>query len=258
MKWNFKVIALYALIVVLLGGIAFLYFAVIRKSQLAEISSAKRQAKSDYMEGRFVDAAFLYKHLVDSLKIDEEPVSINYANAGFLSAGMDTVTFAKQAQSRHQEKTDSSKTGSTQQAVLNRAQQEYLKLTGAKSKVIGSIANNQLGVYVLKTQGSTGESDQTGKVIDSLIRQSLVLFKEALKKDPSNDSARYNYELLKLKLNFPEMVYTKAEQLVQRRRYGQAYKLMESASKKDSRMKRYKDFTNKVQAIYKIDSLKNI
>lgn len=255
MKWNFKTIATYALIVVLLGGIAFLYFGVIRKSQLAEISSAKRQAKRDYIEGRFVDAASLYQHLVDSLKIDEEPVHINYANASFLSAAMDSSVFSKQAQSRHAAADSNS---NPQAQILGTAQQEYLRLTGAKNKTIGSMANNQLGIYMLKAGDTQSESDETGKVIDSLIRQSLVFFKEALKKDPANDSARYNYELLRMKLNFPEMVYNKAEQLIQRRRYGQAYKLMESATKKDSRMKRYKDFTSKVQAIHKIDSLKNI
>jgi len=253
MKWNFKAIAPYALIVLLLGGIAFLYFKVIRKSQLAEISATKRQAKRDYIDGRFVDAASLYKHLVDSLKIEEEPVHINYANAGFLSASMDSVTYSKQGPSRH---TPADSNSHPQTAILSTAQQEYLKLTGAKNKNIGSMANNQLGIYILKVGDS--HSDETGKAIDSLIQQSLVLFKEALKKDPTNDSARYNYELLKLKLNFPEMVYNKAEELVQRRRYGQAYKLMEVATKKDSRLNRYKDFTSKVQAIYKIDSLKNI
>lgn len=256
MKWSFKAIVPYALIVVLLGGIAFLYFSVIRKSPLAEISSAKREAKRNYLDGRFVDATLLYQHLVDSLKVDEEPVTINYANAGFLSAGLDSAFFAKQAQSP--EKNDSSQTGSAQHVVLNTAQQNYLKLTGAKNNTIASAANNQLGIFILKTQGPPGESDQTGKVVDSLIRQSLIHFKEALKKDPSNDSARYNYELLKLKLNFPEMVYNMAEQLIQRRRYGQAYKLMEAASKKDSRMKKYEEFTKKVEAVYKIDSLKNI
>jgi Ca-activated chloride channel family protein len=253
MKWNFKAIAPYALIVILLGGVVFIYFEVVRKSQLAEIGSTKRQAKRDYMDGRFVDAAFLYKHLVDSLKIDEEPVHINYANAGFLSAAMDSITYSKQAQSRHNE-TDSA--SNPQAQTLGTSQQEYLKLTGAKNKTIGSMANNQLGVYVLKV--GDGQSDETGKVVDSLIRQSLLLFKEALKKDPANDSARYNYELLKMKLNFPEMVYHKAEQLVQRRRYGQAWKLMEAASKKDIRLKKYEDFTKKTQAIYKIDSLKKI
>lgn len=258
MKLDYKTITAYVLIVVLLGAISLLYFTVIRKSQLAEISSTKRKAKSDYQEGRFVDATFLYKHLVDSLKVDEEPVYINYANAGFLSAKMDSATFYKQSQSRHQE--SDSVQSSNQQNVLLTAQQGYMKLSGAKNKSIGSMANNQLGVYVLKVDGASDatEKDETGKLADSLIRQSLIHFKEALKRDPSNDSARYNYELLKLKLNFPEMVYNKAEQLVQRRRYGQAYQLMAAATKKDSRMKRYADFTKKIQAVHKIDSLKKI
>jgi hypothetical protein len=257
MKLNYRTIAPYALIVILLGGMIFLYFKVVRHSTLAEVSSAKRKARSDYQEGRFVDAAFLYQHLVDSLKVDEEPVHINYANAGFLAAGMDSVTYSKQEQSRHNQN-DSAL--SPQKEMLTIAQQEYLKMTGAKNKTIGSVANNQLGIYQLKIEGSSinAEADKEGKLTDSLIRQSLMLFKEALKKDPANDSARYNYELLKMKLNFPEMVYTKAGQLVQRRRYGQAYQLMEAAMKKDSRMRRYEDFAKKVQAIYKIDSLKKI
>jgi Ca-activated chloride channel homolog len=256
MKFNFQAIVPYLIIITLLCGLTLIYFKVIRKNNLSEISRAKREARNNYQIGRYSEAFPLYQHLVDSLKIDEEPLRINYANAGFLSAATDSVSYIRMQQSR----SDSTKTAPKQSEVLATTQQEYLKLTNAKMKSIGSMADNQLGIYLLKIEGSRidNEADQTGKATDSLIRKSLLLFKEALKKDPANDSARFNYELLKLKLNFPEMVYTKAEQLVQRRRYGQAYELMESATKKDSRMKRYAEFTKKVQSIAKIDSLKRI
>lgn len=62
----------------------------------------------------------------------------------------------------------------------------YQKLRGASDPKIGSVACQQIGVG-LAQQNKTDEA--------------LAMFKEALKKDPTNQGARHNYETLKNKKN---------------------------------------------------------
>jgi len=242
----------------LIGGIVFA-FIYAGKTPSSKISSLKSKAKKEYLNGLYNEAALTNQELIDSFKVDEEAVRLNFANAGFLSLGNDSSS-TKQATSKFEGiKPDSSnlKNIGGQLNLKEAAQQEYLLLTKAQSKAIASMANNQLGILSLKTEGKfIDEGSDIPDKIDSLLRQSIVLFQEALRKDPANDSARYNYELLKKKLDFPVMVYTQAEQLVKQRRYRDAYQLMQKAMKRDLRMKKYEDFTKKVFAIYKIDSLK--
>ena len=236
---------------------AFIYAGKIRSSQ---ISSLKSEAKKEYLAGKFQEAAKTNNLLIDSFKIDEEAVRINFANAGFLAFGLESGNFMRNVESKYEGvNPDSSnlKNLSGKISLLDEAQQQYLLLTKTKSHKIASMANNQLGILSLKTEGSfIDEGSNSPDKVDSLIKQSIILFQEALRKDPANDSARYNYELLKTKLDFPLMVYTKAEQLVQQRRYRDAYQLMEKAIKRDTRTKKYEDFRKKVYSIYQIDSLK--
>lgn len=64
--------------------------------------------------------------------------------------------------------------------------QGYQNLIDSKSKSISSRAFQQLGVM----------DNREGK-----FEQALNYFKQAIKADPSNDEARYNYEMLKKKLD---------------------------------------------------------
>jgi len=65
------------------------------------------------------------------------------------------------------------------------AQNNYLPLTNSTNPKFRSLANQQLGVM----------ANRTGK-----IEEALSYFKNALKADPANDEARYNYEMVKKKL----------------------------------------------------------
>lgn len=66
------------------------------------------------------------------------------------------------------------------------ALQQYQHLTDSKTKSISSRAYQQLGVM----------DNREGK-----FEQALNYFKQAIKADPTNDEARYNYEMLKKKLD---------------------------------------------------------
>lgn len=65
------------------------------------------------------------------------------------------------------------------------AQHAYLPLTNSANSGFRSIANQQLGVM----------NNRLGK-----FEEALNYFKNALKADPSNEEARYNYEMVKKKL----------------------------------------------------------
>lgn len=65
------------------------------------------------------------------------------------------------------------------------AQNAYLSLTSSRNPTLKSVANQQLGVM----------SNRQGKY-----EAALQYFKDALKADPTNDDARYNYEMVKKKL----------------------------------------------------------
>jgi len=65
------------------------------------------------------------------------------------------------------------------------AQSSFQPLTMSKSNQVKSVANQQLGVL----------SNRQGK-----FEEALNYFKQALKSDPTNDDARFNYEMVKKKL----------------------------------------------------------
>lgn len=66
------------------------------------------------------------------------------------------------------------------------SRQQYQLLTDSKTKPIASRAFQQLGVM----------NNREGK-----FEEALNYFKQAVKNDPTNDEARYNYEMLKKKLD---------------------------------------------------------
>lgn len=72
---------------------------------------------------------------------------------------------------------------------LDRALEFYHQSVNVRNPELASKASNQIGILLLKQEKS---------------RQALSAWKQALKYDPKNETARYNYELL-LKRMKPEM-----------------------------------------------------
>lgn len=122
---------------------------------IGKINKVKDEAKNAYLAGDYETAASKYQFLVDSLKVTEDEVLLNLANAYY-------------------------QMNDTAQAIGN-----YQSLTQSSKNKIRSTAQQQLGVVANK-QGKFEEA--------------LNHFKEAIKSDPTNQDARYNYELLKRKL----------------------------------------------------------
>ncbi len=123
--------------------------------RIALINTLKSDAKKAYQSGDFKTAIEKYRLLVDSLKVNEEEVEMNLANAYFqVNDSVNATTY-------------------------------YQRLVESKAPKMRTLSNQQLGVL----------SNRAGKY-----EEALSYFKQALKSDPTNEDARYNYELVKKKL----------------------------------------------------------
>lgn len=105
------------------------------------------------------------------------------------------------------------------------------------------------------------------------LQESLAFFKEALKANPGNEEARYNYELVKKKLkdkkendqeekddkdkekpsDYAKKLKEQAEALVGQRKYKDALDLMNNGLKKDPSVAHYSDFINRLNDVVEIE-----
>jgi len=139
---------------------------------------------------------------------------------------------------------------------------QYQKAASASNKNVKSQALSQLGVMA-HTKNNLDES--------------LTRFKEALKADPTNEDARYNFELIKKIINnqkeqeqnqedkqdgeddkiqpseFAKQIKEQADKLVQSRKYGEAFDVMMNGLKQDQTVAYYKDFISRVNDILEIE-----
>ncbi|MDH5474761.1 MAG: tetratricopeptide repeat protein [Cyclobacteriaceae bacterium] len=120
--------------------------------KIAKANKLKKEAKEAFQSGDFTTAITNYTYLLDSMKLDDDKIRLNLANAYYQSK--DSVN----------------------------AQSSYSNLTSSNNKLVQSTAHQQLGVI----------QNQQKKY-----KEALQSFKNALKSDPTNEDARYNYEMLK-------------------------------------------------------------
>ena len=131
----------------------------------------------------------------------------------------------------------------------------YRRILDSKDKVVKTAANQQMGVLAYEKKEMS---------------QAMNYFKTSLISDPSNDEARYNYELLK-KINqqqqnqdqqnqpqeppteFAKNAKARSEILVSQGRYKEAYELMQSALKADETVRNFQDFIKRTGEIAQID-----
>jgi len=145
----------------------------------------------------------------------------------------------------------------TTNAVTN-----YQSLSESTNKNIASIAEQQLGQVLFDKKQ---------------YEPALEHYKNALRKNPNNQDARYNYELLKKMLrkeeqdkkdqesqdndnkekqepsDYAKQMKKKAEALVLQRNYNDAYNLMQMALKKDKTVSSYNDFIQRIKDVNEIN-----
>ena len=120
--------------------------------RIAKINQLKKDAKQAYQSGDYAEAISKYHYLLDSMKVEDERIRLNLANAYY-------------------------HTRDTANALNN-----YGSVTESHLNVIKSTAYQQTGII----------QHQQKKY-----KEALSSFKQAIKADPTNEQARYNYEMLK-------------------------------------------------------------
>jgi tetratricopeptide (TPR) repeat protein len=140
----------------------------------------------------------------------------------------------------------------------------YQSVSSSSESAVSSIANQQLGVM----------SNMRGKA-----EEALNYFKQSIKADPRNEQARYNYEMVKKKLEqkrkeeeqkkkdqnkdqqnkdqqpseFAKKLKAQADRLVEQKQYRQAYQLMMDGMKKDQTVSTYQDYINRIKVVSDIN-----
>jgi len=139
---------------------------------------------------------------------------------------------------------------------------KYQPLAQSIKGEIASKANNQMGL-ITNLRGKSEEA--------------LSYFKQAIKGDPSNEDARYNYEMLKKKLDakkkedeknnkdkkdekknqepseFAKKLKAQADKLVAEKKYRQAFNLMMDGLKKDQTVSTYQEYIDRIKVIVGIN-----
>lgn len=135
----------------------------------------------------------------------------------------------------------------------------YTELVSSSNRTLASFAANQIGVL-------------EGR--ESNYKEALAYFKTSLIKDPTNEMARYNYELLSRWLeenedekdkeqqedqdkmepsNYAKRMKAQADGLVDQFRFGEALELMQKALEIDETVSYYQGFMNNLNDIKEID-----
>lgn len=166
---------------VLLLAASFLF------NDIAKINKLKSEAQKSYLQGDYLSALEQYRMLVDSFQVQEEEVLMNYANAAYFLTNPDLSTM-KGLEGSHASTAQASGEEIAKYLEIARNQYTQLSLSSNSNHTLRSLSYNQLGVisYQLTDQSKTTEGLQVAK----------EMFKSALRVDPNNEDARFNYELV--------------------------------------------------------------
>ncbi|WP_194774552.1 tetratricopeptide repeat protein [Pararhodonellum marinum] len=140
------------------------------------------------------------------------------------------------------------------------ASKQYTSLVASANPVIPSFASNQLGTI----QGYGNK-----------YKEALASFKQALIKNPNNEEARYNYELLARWLeenpdqkeesqdkdqsekqepsDYAKRMKAQADEMVDQFRFEEAFDLMNRALEIDETVSAYQEFINNLGDVYEIN-----
>jgi len=197
------------------------------------------QAYENYFNNEYEETISHISMLEDSLEFFNEGLLLNKAHSYYKLARFDAPGAIPAPE-------DSIYRQKVQNVMGNYAQVlDY-------SSDLASVAYNQSGVVIFKSGVINGQAvDQ-----EQMISTSIEYFKNALIKDPLNEEARYNYELLKKYKAFPDQIFKTVETLVKQRKYEQAYQILAPWVEKDSRFKDKKEYTQRLGEIVQIE--KNI
>lgn len=232
-------------------GAALVGFAIVYgiKTNAIRFHTLSREARKAYNSAEYPAALSSLRYLADTLSYQKDAARLDLAHAGFLTARYDTSNRARDL-IKDGYPLDTAALADMKAALeTTGAIGNYGKLTEtAGSEYYASYAYNQLGViaYIMRdTESETGA-----------MAEAAADFKEALLKDPSNEFARYNYELIRTRINYPEMIMAQVRELIHQRNYKAARALLRKAFDRDNQIQRnYADYAERLENVIRIDSL---
>ncbi len=163
-------------------------------TKIAKSNKLKKAASSAYADGNFEEAITSYQLLLDSMQIEDDRARLNLANAAYImSYGGDNMGLLSEISSGETMIEDTTALNAISDDIrfFDIADSNYKRVVDASDPSLASMAHNQLGIISYKM----GEQSPDEK--ESFTQSALGNFKKALLKNPQNDQARYNYELLK-------------------------------------------------------------
>lgn len=163
-------------------------------TKIAKSNSLKREAKRAYDEGNFEQAVTAYQMLLDSMEVYDDRARLNLANAAYrVSYGSDNFDVLSDIAAGSQRVQDSASLNAVAEEIkfFDIADSNYRIVRESEDASAASMAYNQLGVIAYR-RNEISKDDKT-----TLMNQALSDFKRALIKNPQNEQARYNYELVK-------------------------------------------------------------
>jgi tetratricopeptide (TPR) repeat protein len=219
------------------------------KTRIAQVHTLKQGARAAYLSADYRKALSSLQYLVDSLAFSDDAATLDLAHAGFLSSRFDSAKVARD-RAKGGYPLDSNAVNEMKKGLQKTNSLEtYQHLSEMATKnTFASTAYNQLGVIAYNLRSAAKEPEAMNEAVQD--------FKSALKKDPANDFARYNYELIRKRIDYPEMIMSKVRSLIHQRKYKEARTVLKKALEKDNQMKmNFADYVQRLENIINIDSL---
>ena len=251
MRWIPNFILYYVFLSLGLGLIA-LAVLVARNNNITKVNAVKREARRAYVSANYKDAFHELMYLVDTLNFSKDEAKLDLAHAGYLTTQFDsTGNIVKDVLKNGVPGDTAALQKMANDFTYANGLRYYDSVSESNNNRLASIALNQMGVSTYKLREIAEEGEEERALVEA-----VDYFKSSLKKDPTNEDARYNYELLKSKIQFPEKVMAKVQTLIHQRKYSEARTVLKNALQRDNRMqKNYSDYVQRLENVISIDSL---
>lgn len=143
-------------------SILSLFLAINPLTYVSEVNNTQLQAQEAFKNKDYLIAIYRYKHLVEDLQVEDPNAYLNLGHA-----------YYKAKKPRQ-------------------ARKYYVAVSKGKNPSLSSLAYHQLGMIAEENYNKDSSLDD--------LQTALMFFKKAIKQNPKNLAARYNYELLRKKL----------------------------------------------------------
>jgi tetratricopeptide (TPR) repeat protein len=222
--------------------------ALFSKSDVAVYNRSLRDAKKAYAQADYKTTLSKLRYVEDSLRHSSDELKLNLAHSAFLVAKFNASNNIMNDILKKGNLDSLKKQEQEIEAVAYLMYYDTLIKKSANNS-IASIASNQMGVAAVNLQDTNLVDDQ-----EKHLNEVIDYFKVAIKKDPSNLDARYNYELIKKKKDFPKRTMEKVKLLVRQHKYQLAYDVLAEAIQKDPRVDKLNSgYLVRLESIMNID-----